>query len=126
MNWTNVFTWLRSIGVGILGLAGSIAAQPAGTFDPHTTAVATGIAAAGAALAAASHIGVEAVNPKTFPQTALTAATVVQEVAPGTQAAKDVAVVQAVVPLAQVAIQAIQQVHADAVGSATEAPKPGA
>ena len=110
----NVLNWMRSLGAGVLGIAGAIAAAPAGMFDPRTTAVATAVAATGAAVAGLSHIGLEAVNPATFPQTALTVAQAVQAVAPGTQAAQ----VAATAPVALAAIATIQQVHTDAVASA--------
>lgn len=124
MNWKNLFTWIRSLGVSVLGIAGGIVAAPAGTFDPHTTVVAAGVAAVGAGVAGLAHLGTEAVNPATWPQTALAAASVVQEVAPGTPLAKDAAAVQAAAPVAIAAIQAIQQVHADATAGQTPAETP--
>jgi hypothetical protein len=110
INWDNLFTTTRSLGITIMSVAGGIAAAPAGTFDPKVTAAAQAVAAVGAGVTGLAHLGKEAVNPATFPQTAIMAA---QAVAPAVSPQAQEAV--AVAPVAVAAIQAIQQVHADAV-----------
>lgn len=73
INWQNVFTWTRALGLGVTGAAGAITKLPAAgvPVSPHVIMGATAIAAFGASVAGISHLALEKQNPNTWPQTAL-------------------------------------------------------
>ena len=122
-----VWTWIKDIALGLVGLSGSVAAAPAGTFDPKTTAIATGIAAVGAGVAGIAHVAQSATAPKT-PEEAVADAValskVAQAVAPGTPVAQDAAAVQALAPVALAGIQLAAQIHAATLPAPVPTPVP--